>query len=116
MTPLIDIIFLLLLFFMLSSTFTRFGEIPLTQAGTRGPSVNQDADLQIFFLRLTQDGLSVNGDTVAVDALAQLLVSDMDGDNAAALLSLGSGVTAQALAEALARAQSVPGLVVTVLR
>jgi biopolymer transport protein ExbD len=33
LTPLIDVIFLLLLFFMLSSTFTRFAEVPLTNAG-----------------------------------------------------------------------------------
>ena len=36
MTSLIDVIFLLLLFFMLSSTFSKFSEIELT-AGGSGP-------------------------------------------------------------------------------
>ena len=35
LTPLIDVIFLLLLFFMLSSTFSRFGEIKLDLGGAR---------------------------------------------------------------------------------
>ena len=37
MTSLIDVIFLLLLFFMLTSTFTRFSEVELTAAGSGTP-------------------------------------------------------------------------------
>ena len=39
MTSLIDVIFLLLLFFMLTSTFTRFSEVELTAAGSGTPRV-----------------------------------------------------------------------------
>jgi biopolymer transport protein ExbD len=42
MTSLIDVIFLLLLFFMLSSTFSRFGEVELTAAA--------GGNMLIFFL------------------------------------------------------------------
>ncbi len=39
LTPLIDVIFLLLMFFMLSSTFARFADLDVArQSATPGPS------------------------------------------------------------------------------
>ena len=51
MTSLIDVIFLLLLFFMLSSTFSRFAEVEISAAagGAAAPS-----DTPPAFLRLSQ--------------------------------------------------------------
>lgn len=57
LTSLIDVIFLLLLFFMLSSTFTRFAEVEISggQAST-GSSGTPDV-----LVRLDGEGWQVNG-------------------------------------------------------
>ncbi len=41
LTPLIDVIFLLLLFFMLSSTFSRYSEISVSGGGSKSAQVSQ---------------------------------------------------------------------------
>ena len=69
LTPLIDVIFLLLLFFMLSSTFTRFGEVALTNAGGEVPTEGAPP----LFLQLRAEDLSLNGSALTLDALAPAL-------------------------------------------
>ena len=68
MTSLIDVIFLLLLFFMLTSTVSKFAEIELT-AATSGAGAETGA--KPYFLQLTTEGLRLNGDALALDALWQ---------------------------------------------
>ncbi len=116
MTPLIDVIFLLLLFFMLTSTFTRFAEIPLVQGGAGVGVPQETGNQQTIFLRLTEDGISLNGERETLETLVQAISEQIEGNAATALLSIGSDVPAQSFVEALARTQSVPGLTVTVLR
>lgn len=113
-TPLIDIIFLLLLFFMLTSTFTRFAEVQLVQAGDT-PDTQQEPSLKIF-LRLTEHGLTVNGIPTDFASLAPTLLSIKTEPRALALLSLGEGVSAQLLVDALSRLRNLPGLAVVVLQ
>ena len=86
MTSLIDVIFLLLLFFMLTSTFSKFAEIELA-AATSGAGAETGA--KPFFLQLTTEGLRLNGDALALDALA--------------------GVTSRSAATALCNLGAVPG-------
>jgi biopolymer transport protein ExbD len=57
LTSLIDVIFLLLLFFMLSSTFTRFGEVAITG----GRATAAAAGVPDVMIRLSDDGWTVNG-------------------------------------------------------
>ena len=64
MTSLIDVIFLLLLFFMLSSTFTRFAEVPLVNAGG-GTRENSPP----LFVQLRVDAVTLNGAAMPMDAL-----------------------------------------------
>ena len=52
MTPLIDVIFLLLLFFMLSSTFTRFSDVEMEIGGGGGGATTVDG---AAFLRLARN-------------------------------------------------------------
>lgn len=114
MTSLIDVIFLLLLFFMLSSTFSKFAEVQLSAAGAG--QVNAVAQVPPVFLRVGQEALSVNGDVLALDALAEVLVADSRVETARPLLiSLQSGVTAQRLTDVLVVLRGVPGVHVTVL-
>ena len=63
MTSLIDVIFLLLLFFMLTSTFSKFSEVPLAAAGSG--AVAQASDAKPVFLQLGPDTLRLNGDEIA---------------------------------------------------
>lgn len=112
MTSLIDVIFLLLLFFMLTSTFTRFAEVPLS-GGAAG--INSTAsETPPALVRLTTDGISVNGIPTpeggllaAIDALVQppgLLI-----------VTLADAVTSQQLVDLLVQVQPRPDLVVRVL-
>lgn len=111
MTSLIDVIFLLLLFFMLSSTFSRFAEVELSAGGARTPS-SANEESQILFLRLTETQFSLNGQPVTPETLAasiRVITSD-----ATVLVSV-SGVTAQALTDVLVTLQQEPNLTISVL-
>lgn len=66
MTSLIDIIFLLLLFFMLSSTFSRFADVELGPSGSGGPTRQESVPA---FLKLTADRLLLNGSELTSQTL-----------------------------------------------
>ena len=110
MTSLIDVIFLLLLFFMLSSTFSKFAEVPLP-VGTAGSVSSQSTPM---FLRVTAEDISLNGETIALDALATALAGDADTPTAA-IVGLGPEVTAQRLTDVLSVVKSIPFLTLNVL-
>jgi len=107
MTPLIDVIFLLLLFFMLSSTFSRFGEIEISSAATGGATSSPEAER--VFLQLGQERLVLNGAAITLaDLTAQIETGQV-------LVSLDNDVTAQRLVDLLAQLRGREGLTVTVL-
>lgn len=114
MTSLIDVIFLLLLFFMLTSTFTRFAEVDLAAGGTGGGTASGTRPV---FLRLTPDALSLNGTENALDALPEALRDQQQegGDALPVIVALKGAVTAQRLTDLLVTLRRVPGLTVTVL-
>lgn len=113
MTSLIDVIFLLLLFFMLTSTFSRFGEIPVTVGGT-GASVVA-GDVPPILVRISQNGPSINGvDTPASDLRQAVL--DISDDVPRLLVTATSEASAQALAETLHALRSVSGAQIVVLK
>tara|TARA_R110001606_G_scaffold363430_3_gene517564 strand:- start:21752 stop:22147 length:396 start_codon:yes stop_codon:yes gene_type:complete len=68
LTPLIDVVFILLLFFMLSSNFTRWHQINLQSATS---SESQTPDLRILKIESNQGELSFNG--------SRLSMTDTDG-------------------------------------
>ncbi|QHQ37328.1 biopolymer transporter ExbD [Algicella marina] len=105
MTPLIDVIFLLLLFFMLSSTFSKFGEIELTHAAA-GAGTQAEKP---WFLQLSEDGLRLNGADTPLEAVAETV------DTGIILVSLAAGTSSQRLVDLLAQLRGKPGLSVTVL-
>jgi len=114
MTSLIDVIFLLLLFFMLTSTFSKFAEVELT-AGGAGQGT-EAANVAPLFLQLGEDVLALNGETVAMEALEASLTDVVsEGEALPVLVSLRDGVTAQRLTDLLVVLRAVPGLRVTVL-
>lgn len=107
LTPLIDVIFLLLLFFMLSSTFSKFGEIELSQA-TSGAARSSDPSKRAF-LQIGAERLVLNGGSVTPDELASRIESDQ------VLVSLDADVVAQRLVDILVLLRGVEDLGVTVL-
>jgi len=111
LTSLIDVIFLLLLFFMLSSTFSQFSEVELATAG-QGQAAAPEA--RPIFVQLREDGLRVNAQEVPLDGLGEALAALMEGE-ARALVSTGADVTAQRLTDLLLALRGIPGLSVQVL-
>jgi biopolymer transport protein ExbD len=110
MTSLIDVIFLLLLFFMLSSTFTRFSEVELAAAGAA--RAETASDIRPFFLRLGVDSLDLNGRSIALEGVGEGFGEE---EEPVVLVSLLPSVTAQRLTDLLVALQGVPGAKVTVL-
>ena len=110
MTPLIDVIFLLLLFFMLSSTFSKFSEIELS-SGSRGGT---GTDRPPYFMQLGPERILLNGVPVQMAALGQSDLAQV-GAGSSLIVSLKSGVSAQRLTDLLVILRTLPGLNVTVL-
>jgi biopolymer transport protein ExbD len=113
MTSLIDVIFLLLLFFMLSSTFSRFAEVDLSTA-TAGKAGSNDAP--VSFLQLGEDTLRVNGDDMILFTLPDTF-ADMypEEETLKVIVSLREDVTAQRLTDVLVVLRSIDRLSISVL-
>lgn len=111
MTSLIDVIFLLLLFFMLTSTFSKFAEVELAAAGTGAVGDTQSKPL---FVQLGADTLHLNGENVMLDGLAQTALGQARAGTTL-LVSLGAGVDAQRLTDLLVALRGLPTLKVSVL-
>lgn len=71
LTPLIDVVFLLLIFFMLASTFSRFSSLPL--AVNSGQSHTNNSK-KFVLVRVKKDGvIEVNGQTVPAEGLVKVI-------------------------------------------
>ena len=64
LTPLIDVVFLLLIFFMLASTFFKFSAVSISGASSGGTSVNL-SEIALIQIRGTEN-IRINGKTVAL--------------------------------------------------
>ncbi len=102
MTSLIDVIFLLLLFFMLSSTFTRFAQVDIN-AGRAG-TVSTIQKRPDVFIRLDKDdSWKINGAGLSADAAVDELIRLQGLGAKTALLVVREDVTSQMLVDALER-------------
>lgn len=110
MTSLIDVIFLLLLFFMLSSTFARHGELPFS-AGTGGAGSSDEIPV---FIRLGDGALSLNGSEIIPEDIPNVL-SGLKPEGGPVIVSLTGEANAQALVDVLAILRRVPNVDVTVI-
>ncbi len=107
MTPLIDVIFLLLLFFMLTSTFSKFAEVELSNA--TGGSQPSDTQTERLFVQLGPDRLTLNGAEVTLDQLTEQI------ETGQVLVSLDPDTTSQRLVDLLVRLRGREDLSVLVL-
>lgn len=105
LTPLIDVVFLLLLFFMLASTFQKYGEIDLATAGTGAGAVPADRPLLV---RLHKDGsIDVNAQAVLIDGLAEALADAVADDEKRVLVQVREGAPTQGLVDVLERVRAL---------
>lgn len=112
MTSLIDVIFLLLLFFMLTSTFTRFSEIQLSAAGA-GASAPSSGTPPLF-LQLGAESLSLNGTSLSLPALPTEIIAQHP-DATTLLVSAADDVSSQRLVDLLVALAPLSALSLTVL-
>ncbi|MEM1038667.1 MAG: biopolymer transporter ExbD [Pseudomonadota bacterium] len=110
LTSLIDVIFLLLLFFMLTSTFTKFSTVELSASGQGAGSKTPDV-----VISLKQTTVLVNGVEVSSEALAGALKSKVTDGKTSALLLVGRSVASQHFITTLQLARRL-GLMVSVVR
>jgi len=80
-TPLIDVLFLLLIFFMLTGTFKRFGELELTLPASSTAAVVADEAVDAREIVLATDGrLLLDGEPVEVEVLGERLRALREAD------------------------------------
>lgn len=89
LTPLIDVVFILLVFFMLATRFIDLARQPLSVAVTGEP---RPANEQVLFIRVLDESLiELNGERLTLEQVAENLVSQapqpvyVDSDGEASL-------------------------------
>ena len=107
LTPLIDVVFLLLIFFMLSSTFLKFTGLDI-KGGQTGAASGDIANLVL--VRVHADNkVEVNGKTVLLDNLKQHLetpqTTAIKGEMHIVIKALG-GVTIQRVVDVIEQVRS----------
>lgn len=116
MTSLIDVIFLLLLFFMLTSTFSKYAEVELLSAGAGAGGAQASEQQQKALLRLGPDTLDLNTEPQTLDTLAQAFEKPNDDQaEQVVIVILKDEVSSQRLIDLLAVLHGIQGLTVHVL-
>lgn len=110
-TSLIDVIFLLLLFFMLASTFSKFSEIDIAVANASGGGQSTS---DVATLRVQADRVYCNEtetfDAELVSRLNELSASGTSG----VMISLSGEVSTQRLVDVLSLVKQVPALTIQI--
>ncbi len=112
LTSLIDIIFLLLLFLMLTSTFSKFSEIELSVAATAAES---NVSENILFLRISALRIDLNSDEVQINSLSKSIKSFTKNSKASLVVSMDQDVTSQRLVDILGIVANIDGLSVNLI-
>ena len=110
-TSLIDVIFLLLLFFMLASTFSKFSEMDIAVAGTAG----SDSTLSdILELEIGRHHMMLDGDVLPSHGWHEA-VEARRTDTTILALRVSEETSTQRLADVLAELSRIPDLDVYVM-
>lgn len=97
LTPMIDVVFLLLVFFMLAARFGQEGALDLRIAGAGATAWEGPPRL----VQVDQMALRVNGQTMGEDALISTLTDLTETQNDLILIQPGEGVTLQRLLDVM---------------
>ena len=112
LTSLIDIIFLLLLFLMLTSTFSKFSEIELSVATT---AAKNKVSEKILFLRVSAVRIDLNSGEVEMNSLAKSIESFTQNTKASLVISMDQDVTSQRLVDILGIVANIEGVSVNLI-
>lgn len=97
LTPLIDVIFLLVVFYLLVSRFAEFQTLPLSVVSPGGGT-----ESDVWSLQVTSGGkVALRGKSVPVENLYALLLSERSVQPRAVLLRVGDAVPVQLTITAL---------------
>lgn len=94
LTPLIDVVFILLLFFMLSSTFSRWHQIPLQ---TPVSNEAQTPDLAVLTIQSNNGEVSLGGDVVLIENTASLQSIVQQYSESSLVITAAKGITVQTI-------------------
>lgn len=107
-TSLIDVIFLLLLFFMLASTFTKHAEFDISATTSAGDGEASDDDA--FRLHITASTYQLNDVDMPLDKLLTQLSRTMPDTSPIVRISLADDVITQRLTDTLLAIKDVPAI------
>ncbi|MEC9434088.1 MAG: biopolymer transporter ExbD [Pseudomonadota bacterium] len=97
LTPMIDVVFLLLVFFMLASRFGTEGAIPVAASGAGGGGYQGAPRL----VEALPDGFRLNGVVLTPEALTARLAALLPGPEAVVVVRARGGADLQRLTEAM---------------
>lgn len=112
-TSLIDVIFLLLLFFMLASTFSKRAEIEFAAAATETRKSGQARP--VVRLLVLERSLEINGRPTTESTLAAALGEELTKPDAVIAVQLSDSVTTQRLIDILLLLGAIPGAQIQLL-
>ena len=110
-TSLIDVIFLLLLFFMLASTFSKFSEMDIAVAGTAG---SEDALAEVMELEIGRHHMMLDGDVLPAHGWREA-VEARRTEHTVIALRVSDETSTQRLSYVLTELGRIPGLDVYVV-
>ena len=107
LTPIIDVVFLLLMFFMLASSFARHSHVDVAIGGSAQGAIDTQ-QMPVILLSISGAGaFSVNGVPVPAEEISSALVSAAPGGKARIAVRPTSDATAQDIVSAIERSQAV---------
>jgi len=114
LTPLIDVVFILLVFFMLASSFLDWRHIALqTPAGPAGGSAMTGA----LLVEVRPDSVRLAGETLTLDALAERIARQLGDDpDHRILIAPAEGVSLQRAVAVLDRLSAAGAVDISLIR
>lgn len=103
LTSLIDVVFLLLVFFMLSSTFLKFGTVTIDTAGAASGGEIVDPSKVVLVHVAETRSIRVNGAQVEIDTMSSALDKLIAGGAESAVVIASKSATVDDLVAALTR-------------
>lgn len=116
LTPLIDVVFILLLFFLLASSFLEWHTIKLSTPATQGMTAGSSGGAVL--IRLGSNGvLDINGQPIQIDQLSDRLVQFLDKKpDQKILVRPAKGVPLQPVVKVLDAVKEAGGINVSLTR
>ncbi|MEO0619864.1 MAG: biopolymer transporter ExbD [Pseudomonadota bacterium] len=108
LTSLIDVVFLLLVFFMLSSTFLKFGTVKINTAGASDGQGTADLSKMVLVHIAKDRGVRVNGAVTEADQLGSILTELIENGAEHAIVVATESATVDDLIATLTQVRRSP--------